>query len=69
LSDLAAQDFLLFGYVKRQLSECSFDDPKDLLTAVQEILDGFENPVLIKVFDEWARRLEQYIETQGEDVG
>jgi hypothetical protein len=69
LPDLTLQDFLLFGYVKRQLSECSFDDAKDLLTAVRAILDGFEKPVLIKIFDEWVRRLEQYIETQGEDVG
>jgi hypothetical protein len=45
--------------VKRWLNGCFFDDADDLLAAVQEILDGFEKPMLIKVFDEWVKRLEQ----------
>jgi hypothetical protein len=64
--DLAPSDFFLFRDAKRQLSGCSFDDPDDLLTAVQEILYGFENPTPIRVFDKWVRRLEQLIETEGE---
>jgi hypothetical protein len=40
-----------------------------LLTAVQEILDGSEKPKIIKVFDEWLRRLEQGTEREGEYVG
>jgi hypothetical protein len=41
----------------------------DLLAAVQEILDGFDIPTLIRVFKEWLRRLEQCIKTKGEYVG
>jgi hypothetical protein len=55
--------------VKRQLSECSFGHADDLLTAVQEILDGFDKPMLIRVFEEFGRRLEQYIEAKGGYVG
>jgi hypothetical protein len=50
--DLAPSDFFLFGAVKRQLSKCSFDHVDDLLTAVQEILDGSDKPTLIKFFEE-----------------
>jgi hypothetical protein len=67
--DLAPSDFFLFGDVKRQPSQCSFDNADDLLTAVQESLGGFEKPTFIRVVDEWVRRLQQSIETQGEYVG
>jgi hypothetical protein len=66
--DLAPSDVFPLGNVERQLSGCSFDDVDDLLTAVQEILCGFEKPRLITVFNEWVMRLEQHIETQGEYV-
>jgi hypothetical protein len=46
-----------------------FDHADDLLTAVQKILDGFDTATLISVFEECVRRLEQCIETNGEDVG
>jgi hypothetical protein len=61
---LASSDFFLFGDAKRQLSGCSFDHDDDLLTAVQEILDGFDKPTLIMVFEEWVMRLQQWIETK-----
>jgi hypothetical protein len=67
--DLAPSDFFLFEDVKGQLSECFFDHADDLLTAVQEILDGFDKPTLVRVFEEWVRILEQCIETEGECVG
>jgi hypothetical protein len=54
--------------LKRQLSECSLHDADDLLTAVQEILDGFGKSTLIRIFDKWVMGLEQFIETQGEYV-
>jgi histone-lysine N-methyltransferase SETMAR len=67
--DLALSDCFLFGDVKRQPSECPFEDADDLLTAVQESLDGFEKPTFIRVVDEWVWRVQQSIETQGEYVG
>jgi hypothetical protein len=51
-------NFFTFGDVKRQLSGCSFDDASDLLTTIQEILDGFEKPTSVMVFEEWVRRRE-----------
>jgi hypothetical protein len=62
-------DFFLFEDVKRQLSGCSFDHADDPLTAVQEILHGFDKPTLIKVFEEWVRRLGQCTEITGGYVG
>jgi hypothetical protein len=67
--DLAPSGFFRFGNVKRQLSGCSFDHADDLLTAAQEILDDFDRPTLIRVFEEWAKRLEQCIATEGDSVG
>jgi hypothetical protein len=51
-------DSFTFGDVKRQLSGCSFDDASHLLTAIQDILDGFEKPTSVMVFQEWVRRRE-----------
>jgi hypothetical protein len=67
--DLAPSHFFLFGDVKQQLSGCSFNHADDLRTVVQEILDGSDKPTLIRVFEEWVRRVEQYIETEGGYVG
>jgi hypothetical protein len=67
--DFAPSHFFLFGDVKQQLNGCSFDRADDLRTAVQEILDSSDKPTLIRVFEEWVRRVEQYIETEGEYVG
>jgi hypothetical protein len=64
--DFTPTDFFLFGDIKQQFSGCSFDDADNLLSLVQEILDGFEKLALIWVFNERQRRLEQYPETQGE---
>jgi hypothetical protein len=61
---LAPSDFFLFRDVKRELSGCSFDRADNLLTVVQEFLDGFDKPMLIKVSAEWVRRLAQCIETE-----
>jgi hypothetical protein len=67
--DPTPSDFFLFGDAKRELSGCSFGRADDLLTAVQEPLDGFEKSTSISVFDEWVKRLEQCIETQRWYVG
>jgi hypothetical protein len=63
---LAPPYFFLFENVKRQFSGCSFDHVDDLLTAVEEILDRFDKPMLFKVCEGWVTRLEQSIETEGE---
>jgi hypothetical protein len=58
----------LFGDLKRQFSGNSFDNANDPSTAIQGIMDGFEKTTLIRVFDEWVRRLETHIETEGRYV-
>jgi hypothetical protein len=60
--DSAPLNFILFEDVKPQVSGCSFDVADDLLIAIQAILGGFEKPTLIRIFDEWVRRLEECIE-------
>jgi hypothetical protein len=54
--------------MQRQVSECSFDHADDLLTVGQQILDVFDKPKFIKVFEERLRRLDQCIETEGDYV-
>jgi hypothetical protein len=66
--DLAPSDFFLFREAKRQLSGCSFDHAEDLVTVSQEILDGTDKPLLIRVFEEWVGKLEQCIATKGKYV-
>jgi hypothetical protein len=55
--------------MEQQLSGGFFTDADNVFTAVQEILDSFDKPTLIKVFVEWVRRLEQWIEAEPEQVG
>jgi hypothetical protein len=42
--DLTPSDFILFGDMKQHFGGCSFDHADDLLTAVQETLDGLDKP-------------------------
>jgi hypothetical protein len=51
--DLAQSDFCLFGYVKKFLSNLSFEDADHLLAAVEGDLDGVEKVTLQAVFLEW----------------
>jgi hypothetical protein len=50
LLDLAASDFL-FGNVKSELSGYYFDSADHLLTAIHHILDGYDRPTLINIFE------------------
>jgi hypothetical protein len=55
--------------VRGLLRGWSFEAGERLLSAVEGILESFEKWTLTKVFLEWMRRLEQYIETDGDSVG
>jgi hypothetical protein len=47
----------------------SFETEGQLLLAVEGILRSLEKWTLTKVFLEWMKRLERYIETDGDYVG
>jgi hypothetical protein len=40
--DLAPSDFTLFGYIKTNLSDTSFDEGEELLSAIVEVLDSID---------------------------
>jgi hypothetical protein len=48
--DLAPSDFALFGDVKRCLADLSFEDPDQLLAAVEGVLEGIDTVTLQAVF-------------------
>jgi hypothetical protein len=58
---LAPSDFFLFEDVKQPLGGCSLDQSDDLPTSVQEILDSFDKPALIRVFEKWVRKLDSVL--------
>jgi len=64
--DLAPCDFFLFGYLKKQLEGRKFQNEHDLLNEVKRILMTICSDVLLRVYQEWIRRLKKCIEVEGE---
>jgi hypothetical protein len=52
-------DFSLFGYLKGVLQGNSFDEPAELLSAIQDILRGGNREILNAAFQEWIIRLQK----------
>jgi hypothetical protein len=52
-SDIAPDDFWLFGYLKMKLEEIFFDTLAALSTEVEEILRDMSVTEWVKMFDEW----------------
>jgi hypothetical protein len=67
--DLAHSDFYLFGHPNGLFWRESFETGEQLLSAVEDIFGSLAPCTLTKVFLEWMRRLEQYIETDDDYVG
>jgi hypothetical protein len=67
--DLAPFDSYMFGRVKSLLRGEPFETGEDLLSAIHVILGNLEMSILSRVFLEWMTRLEQCVETNGDDVG
>lgn len=63
--DIAPSDFFLFGFVKEKLKGCKFESKQELLSAIGSILEEIPKAVLISVFLDWERRLEQVITSDG----
>ena len=65
-TDMAANDFFLFQYVKNKMKGQCFSTP-------EEAVDAFRMPVLAipqsewqKCFQNWFKRLQRYIDLNGE---
>jgi transposase len=57
--DLAPCDFYLFGYIEGRLTGASFEDPDQLLQAIDAIIQSPEKTTMESVFQEWTGRLVQ----------
>jgi hypothetical protein len=57
--DLAPCNFYLFGHTKGRLAGASFDEPDQLLRAIDAIFGSIEKVTLERVFQEWIDRLAQ----------
>jgi histone-lysine N-methyltransferase SETMAR len=66
--DLGPSDFYLFGYIIRNLSGTSFDEGRELLSAIVDNLDFIEKATLNRVFLEWMERLRRCLDISGDYV-
>jgi hypothetical protein len=67
--DSAPSGFFQFGFVKRTLSPYSFDNADELLGVIHEVLRVFEAATLNRLFCEWMTRVQECIDTKGENIG
>jgi hypothetical protein len=56
---------LEFGYIKGKLTGASFEEPDQLLWAIDVIFQSNEEVTLERVFQEWMDRLAQYCVAVG----
>ena len=68
IPDLALLDFTIFGTIKEKMPYAQYLDEEDLLSQIEEILNGFEEGFFAKVFEEWEHRLEECINRKGDYV-
>jgi hypothetical protein len=67
--DLAPSEFFLFGDVKRKLIGYRAESESELVVRIRVILAEIPWDVLNAVFLEWMDRLQQCLETNGDDIG
>jgi hypothetical protein len=66
--DRAPSDFFLFGYVTRTLQKWEFQTVEELLATVVGIFNAIPTETMSRTFHEWIRRLQTWIDTDGEYV-
>jgi hypothetical protein len=59
---------LLFGYIKGRFAGASFEEPDQLLRAIDAIFQSIENATLEHVFQEWMDRLAQCCVAVGDFI-
>jgi prophage maintenance system killer protein len=60
--------FFLFGYVKGKLMGYRAETPSELLVRIRVSLADIPRETLNAVFLEWMKRLQKYVEVDGEYV-
>jgi hypothetical protein len=66
--NLALSDFYLFGHMKGLFGRESFETGTRVLLVIEGFLRSLAKWTLTKIFLEWMRKLEQYIETDDDYV-
>jgi hypothetical protein len=66
--DIAPSDFYHFGNLKIKLAKCHETKREELFRNVQAILSSISENKPFNVFKEWMRRLQQVIDSGGEDI-
>jgi transposase len=64
--DLAPSDFFVFGYLKEHMKGTRFNDPGELLSAVQEILSAISSEMVASVFEEWLKQFHWVAKHKGD---
>jgi hypothetical protein len=59
--DLAPSDFHLFGKLKEQMTGNEFESTEDLLATIRRLTNAISREEFESVFQEWERRLEEWI--------
>jgi hypothetical protein len=57
--DLSPCDFYLYGYIKGRATGASFEEPDQVLQAIDAIFQSIGKATLERVFQEWMDRLAQ----------
>jgi hypothetical protein len=57
--ELAPCNFYLFAYIKTRLAGILFEEPDQLLQAIDAIFQSIENATLKRAFQDWMDRLAQ----------
>jgi len=66
--DLAPSDFWLFGRIKQALGCSHFSNEAELKGAILDIIHKITTPEIRRVYNEWMRRLQACIDSEGEYV-
>jgi hypothetical protein len=64
-TDLAPCEFVLFGYLKKELYGKNFTSRNGVISLVRALLTKIPVQLLSRVFDEWIERLHGYIAMTG----
>jgi hypothetical protein len=64
--DLSPSDFFVFGMLKERLSGSSYSSPDELISAIGEVIASIPRDELVRVYENWIKRLRWVITHRGE---
>jgi hypothetical protein len=68
-ADLAPSNFFCFGHIKGKLMRYRDETPSELFVRIRVILAEIPRETLNAVFLEWMKRLQKWVQVDGEYVG